>query len=194
MSDPLEQLLAHTQGRTRLRRHHRTPAGRVSLRDVRRGDAEAVHQLLLTVVDEGHGFVATAAELGADWSPTAHRLARIEAGHGVGLTAWLEHRCVGAALGVVPALHRLRHVARVEVFLAREVRGAGLGRCLMDALVAAAEEHPELDKLSLAAFADNTAALALYRSVGFVEEGRRIAEYKDHDGVYRDDVLLSRRV
>jgi ribosomal protein S18 acetylase RimI-like enzyme len=51
-----------------------------------------------------------------------------------------------------------------------------------------------LQKLSLAVFADNSPAIGLYRSLGFIEEGRRIGEYREEDGRLRDDLIMARSV
>jgi RimJ/RimL family protein N-acetyltransferase len=39
-----------------------------------------------------------------------------------------------------------------------------------------------LHKLSLSVFAHNAAAIALYRKFGFVEEGRRVKQYRRSSG------------
>jgi RimJ/RimL family protein N-acetyltransferase len=56
-------------------------------------------------------------------------------------------------------------------------RGRGVGTALMEAALAWAREQG-LHKLSLSVFPHNTAGIALYRKFGFIEEGRRIKQYR----------------
>jgi phosphinothricin acetyltransferase len=62
------------------------------------------------------------------------------------------------------------HVADFSVYVARDWRGRGVGRRLLEALL---ERGRELGyhKLVLAAFPFNAAGVALYRRLGFVEVG-----------------------
>ena len=66
-------------------------------------------------------------------------------------------------------------------------RGRGLGRALVGAVIDAAR-RAGLEKIELSVYASNVPALSLYRSVGFVEEGRKVRGRKV-DGRY-DDVIL----
>jgi RimJ/RimL family protein N-acetyltransferase len=50
-----------------------------------------------------------------------------------------------------------------------------------------------IEKLSLAVFAENQRAIALYKSCGFVEEGRRKGEFRV-GGRAVDDLLMARWV
>jgi RimJ/RimL family protein N-acetyltransferase len=71
--------------------------------------------------------------------------------------------------------------------VAREWRGRGVGAALLAAAIAWARERG-LHKLSLSVFPHNTAAIALYRKFGFVEEGRRIKHYRRASGELWDAV------
>lgn len=77
--------------------------------------------------------------------------------------------------------------------MAADWRGRGVGRALMDRALEWASRSP-LQKLALSVYAHNAPAIALYRKLGFEEEGRRVAEYLFPDGSYRDDVLMARFV
>jgi len=71
--------------------------------------------------------------------------------------------------------------------VAREWRGRGVGSALLAASIEWAKEHG-LHKLSLGVFAQNAAAIALYRKFGFLEEGRRVKQYRRASGELWDAI------
>jgi ribosomal protein S18 acetylase RimI-like enzyme len=71
--------------------------------------------------------------------------------------------------------------------IAREWRGRGVGSALLAAAIERAHERG-LHKLSLSVFAHNDAAIALYRKHGFVEEGRRVKQYRRSSGELWDAI------
>jgi ribosomal protein S18 acetylase RimI-like enzyme len=103
-----------------------------------------------------------------------------------------DHLFVGWAVVTGGARRRNAHVGRLEMMVDSRVRGRGVGRALLAGVFEHAARRPQLQKLSLNVFTHNTRALALYRSFGFVEEGRREREYRFPDGSWRGDVLMSR--
>jgi ribosomal protein S18 acetylase RimI-like enzyme len=50
------------------------------------------------------------------------------------------------------------------------------------------------EKIGLSVFATNVNAIRLYKTLGFVEEGRQPREFKVGDGLYADNVLMYRIV
>jgi RimJ/RimL family protein N-acetyltransferase len=65
-----------------------------------------------------------------------------------------------------------RHKAMIwGVYTAPETRGHGVGRALMEAAIARARETPGVERLILAVATHNTAARALYISLGFAVWG-----------------------
>jgi ribosomal protein S18 acetylase RimI-like enzyme len=101
-------------------------------------------------------------------------------------------RILGQLQVVGGAWSRERHVGRVELLVAPSARRRGIGRALLEEGMARAKGGGVLKKLSVAVFADNSPALGLFRSVGFQDEGRRIAQYRERDGRLRGDLLLAR--
>jgi RimJ/RimL family protein N-acetyltransferase len=71
----------------------------------------------------------------------------------------------------------------------REWRGRGVGSALLQATIDWAR-HQRLHKLSLEVFAYNTAAIALYRKCGFVEEGHRVKHYRRASGELWDSIVM----
>jgi RimJ/RimL family protein N-acetyltransferase len=71
----------------------------------------------------------------------------------------------------------------------QEWRGRGVGSALIQAAIAWARDHG-LHKLSLEVFAHNTAAIALYRKCGFVEEGHRVKHYRRANGELWDSLVM----
>jgi RimJ/RimL family protein N-acetyltransferase len=71
----------------------------------------------------------------------------------------------------------------------REWRGRGVGSALLQATIDWAR-HQRLHKLSLEVFAHNTAAIALYRKCGFVEEGHRVKHYRRASGELWDSIVM----
>ena len=68
-------------------------------------------------------------------------------------------------------------------------RGRGVGSALVAAAIDWARGR-ELHKLCLEVFAHNTAAVALYRKCGFIEEGRRVRQYRRASGELWDSIVM----
>ncbi|MGD0861886.1 MAG: N-acetyltransferase family protein [Candidatus Limnocylindrales bacterium] len=83
-------------------------------------------------------------------------------------------------------------VAELSVYVAAGVRGRGVGRALLAALVAASEAAG-IWTLQAGVMADNVASMALHESCGFRRVGVRERIGRDAAGRWRDVVLLERR-
>ena len=77
----------------------------------------------------------------------------------------------------------------IGMTVAREWRGRGVGSALLAAAIGWARESG-LHKLSLSVFPHNGAAIALYRKFGFVEEGRRVEQYRRQSGDLWDAIEM----
>jgi ribosomal protein S18 acetylase RimI-like enzyme len=155
------------------------------------------------VIAEGAWFIAEPDELGNPDEDMRARLTMARAGRGLVLVAEsTAGRMVlrgpprvplGWIVVDVGEYRRTRHVGRLEVMVASRARGAGVGRALVEAAIAACG-GVGVRRLSLAVYAHNTRARALYAALGFVEEGQRVGEYRMPDGAFVDDVLMARVV
>ncbi len=83
------------------------------------------------------------------------------------------------------------HVGALAMGVLQEWRGIGLGRKLIRECLEMTRTIG-LEKVELTVYADNTAAIQLYESVGFTHEGNRPASRK-LDGVYQDEILMGLR-
>lgn len=97
-----------------------------------------------------------------------------------------------AAMTAVSVRECYRGVAETSIYIDTATAGLGLGSALLAHQVEAATESG-FWTLQTSIFPENEASLAIHRRAGFREVGRRerIAQL---DGVWRDTILLERRV
>ncbi|QQO20736.1 GNAT family N-acetyltransferase [Bradyrhizobium diazoefficiens] len=82
------------------------------------------------------------------------------------------------------------HVGDLFMGLLPDFRGRGLGEKLLREAIQASDAFG-FRRIELGVFATNTAAAALYRKVGFVEEGvKRMAILLD--GIHHDEIIMAR--
>jgi L-amino acid N-acyltransferase YncA len=110
------------------------------------------------------------------------------------------HRLVAEILGEVVGFAALAQVSSrrcyagvVEnsVYVARDARGLGIGRALLETLIEGAEEAG-IWTIQTSVFPENRASMALHERCGFRVVGTRERIAK-RDGVWRDTVFLERR-
>lgn len=85
---------------------------------------------------------------------------------------------------------KAHHVAWLGILVAEEWHGRGVGRALMQDLLAAADARG-IVRVELDVVEDNTRAIEWYRRLGFAEEGRKRKAF-DRDGRLLDLVLMAR--
>jgi phosphinothricin acetyltransferase len=119
-----------------------------------------------------------------EWDAAHWTFCRLVARSGDEVVGW-------AALSPVSRRPCYAGVAEVSVYVDAGVRGQGIGRALLEALIRESEAHG-VWTLQGATFAENAASLRLQASCGFRVVGRRerIAEL---NGVWRDTILTERR-
>ncbi len=139
----------------------------VVVRPVRVEDAEAIHELrrLPGVMD---GTTSLPSER------LAERRRFIE-GFGPDdhvLVAEVEGRVVGVA-GLHVGRGRRRHVGEIGMMVHDRYQRRGIGRTLLAALLALADDHLGLVRVELEVLPDNARAIKLYERLGFAHEGRK---------------------
>jgi L-amino acid N-acyltransferase YncA len=147
-------------------------------------DWEAVRAIYEAGIAGGNATFETSAPPWAEWDAahlTGHRLVARNGGSVVG---W-------AALSPVSSRCVYRGVAENSVYVAPDAAGRGIGRLLLEALIAGAEADG-IWTIQSGIFPENAASLALHRRCGFRVVGvrERIAV---HHGRWRDVVFVERR-
>jgi L-amino acid N-acyltransferase YncA len=130
---------------------------------------------------------ATFAETAPEWETwDAEHLpvGRLVARAGDEIAGW-------AALSRVSSRCVYAGVAEVSIYVAERVRGRGVGRQLLERLVAESEAAG-IWTLQAGIFPENTASIALHESSGFRLVGRR-ERLGQMSGRWRDVLLLERR-
>ncbi|MEO7547390.1 MAG: GNAT family N-acetyltransferase [Ramlibacter sp.] len=125
--------------------------------------------------------VASRLEMLQRVDPLACRLVAVTAGEVVGT----------AGLHVQHAGLRRSHVRGLGIAIAPAWQGRGLGRQLITRLLDWADKWAGLQRIELWVHVDNERAITLYRSLGFVQEGRH-AGYALKNGRYVDSLSMAR--
>ena len=155
----------------------------IKIRTLRNTDAQAFQQLRLRALqDTPEAFGSTFEEDSA--LPLAIVGDRLEHTRTfparVALGAWDGDALVGFVGCMQHSKRKTRHGAVVwGTYVAPEVRGARVGRRLMDHLVAEARRWPGVERLVLSVVERAAPARRLYASVGFIEFGREPDAFRE---------------
>lgn len=95
----------------------------------------------------------------------------------------------GQIVGMIHVEATRHGFGEIGMLVDRGWRGRGAGSALLTASIGLAREQG-LHKLCLEVFAHNTAGIALYRKCGFLEEGRRIRQYRRASGELWDTIVM----
>ncbi len=147
-------------------------------------DAPAVLAIYAEGLATGNATLETSVPAWAAWDMAHHAAPRLVAEEGERVLGW-------AALSPVSARAVYRGVAEVSIYIAAAARGRGVGRALMDALVAASEAAG-FWTLQASILAENAASLSLHQQAGFRILGRR-ERIAQREGTWRDTIILERR-
>ena len=147
-------------------------------------DWEVVRAIYLEGTAGGNATFETQAPDWETWDSSHRKDCRLVANADKAVLGW-------AALSPVSRRPCYSGVAEVSVYVADASKGRGVGRALLESLVSASEKAG-IWTLQASIFPENTASIALHKSCGFKELGRRERIAALH-GVWRDTVVLERR-
>jgi len=156
----------------------------VELRELREEDWPAVKAIYEQGIAGGQATFETEAPSWEHWDRThleGHRMVALQDGEVVGWAALspVSERCVYAG------------VAENSVYVADSAQGRGVGKALLEELIARAE-RAGIWTIQTGIFPENEPSLALHERCGFRVVGVR-ERLGQHRGVWRDVVLMERR-
>jgi RimJ/RimL family protein N-acetyltransferase len=164
----------------------------VTIREARPEDAAAGIAYFRRIFSEPGINLITEPD---EYWPTVESNARIirdmnQADNSLFLVAEAEGELVGILTLEGAKRRNVRHTAVLGITVAREWRGQGIGRRLIEHAIAWARTTRIITRIELHVFARNANAIHLYESCGFVIEGaRRRAVVRD--GKYLDDLVMA---
>ena len=143
-----------------------------------------VSRIYLQGIATGNATFEVDAPSWTTWDQAHHSFARLVAVDATEVRGW-------AALTPASSRRAYSGVADVSVYVAANSRGQGVGKLLLEALIAESEKHG-IWTLQAGIFLENEASLALHKRCGFREVGirERIGKL---NGVWRNTLLLERR-
>lgn len=106
------------------------------------------------------------------------------------IVAEIEGKVAGHALLDPLHLTAIQHVVHLTIAVHNGWQEKGVGQAMLTFLIDWARQSPAVEKIELHVRSSNSRAIALYRKLGFQEEGRWRRRVKVKEGVYLDDVLM----
>lgn len=152
-------------------------------------DAPAILAVYKAAARQGGGLLRREDEVTAAY--VEHNLSHSLA-TGLSLIAEHDGTCLGELHGWARPLRQQAHVlSHLTIAITPQAQGQGVGRRLFEALIAHVEhDMPHIQVIELLCREDNARAIALYRAMGFVLEGRLTNRVALEDGTFKDDLIM----
>ena len=157
----------------------------MKLRPMELADWPAVADIYRDGIATGHATFNTEAPSWEEWDRSHLASCRLVAVDDSDVLGWaamipVSDRCVYAG------------VAEESVYVSARARGRGVGRLLLEGLIATSERQG-IWTLQAGIFPENTPSIALHERLGFRLVGRRERLGKMATGQWRDVLMLERR-
>jgi len=165
------------------------------IRTARIEDAKALLDIQREVINEKDYFIAVPEEFIKTVEEHQEWIKKItEHERETMFVAEMNGKVVGWIVFKSQERKRMHHTGSIAIMLQKDYRNKGIGKLLIKEILSWASQHPVIEKVSLGTFSTNSRAIELYNKLGFVEEGRKVKEFKFSDDEYVDDVLMYKLV
>jgi len=145
---------------------------------------DAVREIYAQGIATGNATFEQAIPEWKEWDARHLAACRLVACMGDEILGW-------AALSRVSTRPVYEGVAEVSIYIAERAQGQGIGRQLLEALIAESEKNG-IWTLQAGILAENAISIRLHQQAGFRVVGRR-EKIGYRDGRWRDTVLMERR-
>ena len=163
----------------------------IRIRTAESGDASPMLKIRREVIWEGKYFITSAEEFDDDVRKQQKWIRSHVGDHGkLLIVAEAGHELIGVLRFSNGSRKRNAHSGSFSMMVRKSWRGLGVGTKLVETLFEWAKDSPIIEKVGLNVLASNSRAIALYKKLGFIEEGRRIKEYKFAEDRYEDGILM----
>jgi phosphinothricin acetyltransferase len=157
----------------------------VAIDKMTREDWEAVQSIYAEGIATGNATFESEVPTFESWDQNHLQMCRLVVRSGDDIVGW-------AALSQVSQRHVYRGVAEVSIYIAASARGLGMGKTLLQALIAESESFG-IWTLQAGIFPENIVSIAMHQTCGFREVGRYERLGQMNNGNWRDVILLERR-
>lgn len=166
----------------------------IHIRETTSKDADAIHDLYLAVARTPGGIARLASEIDSNYIA---RIIQNAANSGLMLLAVAETgsdtQVVGSIHAYSPGLYCFSHIlSELTIAVHPQRQGSGIGRSLFTGFMARINSgFPHISRVELISRASNGKAIALYKSLGFVQEGELRGRIKNIDGHLESDIPMA---
>lgn len=161
------------------------------IREVQVSDAESLNNYIKIIFSSTDQLLTTIEEFTdtvnrqKDWIKTS-----INNPTSIIFIAQMDNHIIGLLDFRAKQRKKIEHTGEFAVSVHPDYQNKGIGRKLIETLLVWATINPVIEKVFLTVFSSNIKAISLYKSLGFIEEGRQVKAIKQHAGEYIDLIMM----
>ncbi len=153
-------------------------------------DSSQLVKLMRDIVNEGPFTLAEPDEYKSTIKTESRKIKRFKEADGkIYLVAEVSNEITGFITFDNWDTRRTSHTGLFSVFIKKKWRSKGIGKILINGMLEWSKTNPVNKKISLAVFSTNKNAIALYKALGFKQEGRCPRDIII-DGKYIDSIFM----
>jgi RimJ/RimL family protein N-acetyltransferase len=167
----------------------------IMVRSAQTGDAHALLEQRRAVMAEGTFMVTASEEFNVTLEQEKAWIQSYISDEGkILLVAIAQEELIGSLHFKNGGRRRLAPQGDFGMSVLKEWRERGVGSALVGSLIAWGRANPLIKQIRLSVLATNEAAIRLYTTMGFAQEGRLMNQVRLDDGTYTDLILMARSV